>query len=54
MRRLNTAYESKDGRYATHICILCTQQQTSNPYAEPAWDSGLYRAGHTTNALDHM
>ncbi|KAL3673973.1 hypothetical protein V7S43_001658 [Phytophthora oleae] len=48
-------FETKDGKYATHVCLLCAQERSCNPYAAPdAWEYGLHRFAHSTNALDHM
>ncbi|KAK1945005.1 hypothetical protein P3T76_003538 [Phytophthora citrophthora] len=46
---------SNDGEVYTHICILCAQTLTCNPYASPnAWEGALHRWKHTSNVKRHM
>ncbi|KAE9193721.1 hypothetical protein PF004_g20930 [Phytophthora fragariae] len=43
--------EAADAETFTHICILCAANATNLPNAAPdAWENGLHRWGHTSNA----
>ncbi|KAG2952207.1 hypothetical protein PC117_g2991 [Phytophthora cactorum] len=51
----STKTTDQDAKPFTHVCLLCAQQLTCNPYAEPdAWEGALHRWGNTPNARSHM
>ncbi|KAL3665788.1 hypothetical protein V7S43_009217 [Phytophthora oleae] len=50
-----TKRNCNDSEFFTHICVLCAQKLTSNPYATPnAWEGALHRWQHTSNVKKHM
>ncbi|KAG3067923.1 hypothetical protein PI125_g23537 [Phytophthora idaei] len=51
----STKTTGQDAKPFTHVYLLCAQQLTCNPFAEPdAWEGGLHRWGNTPNARSLM
>ncbi|KAE8957749.1 hypothetical protein PR001_g31263 [Phytophthora rubi] len=56
--QLDEPYVSSENNEAatfTHVCLLCAQELTCNPFSSPtAWEGALHRWKHTSNVKAHM